>query len=203
MRDDDRPSDLLFQSSVTTVQAYNAWGGKSLYFANSVNGAARVVSFNRPYDASYGGGGAGELFVANFNGPGWEYNMLRWLERQGYDVTYATDIDTHERADLLSSHRAFLSVGHDEYWTWQMRDHVEAARDRGVHLAFLSLNVSYWQVRLDPSAITGAPNRTMIGYKNAALSSDPYARDGTPLLEFQRQRGLLAEEQSQAGRCVH
>lgn len=176
VRDDARPSDLLFQSSVTTFQAYNGWGGKSLYFANSPSGAARVVSFNRPYDASYGGGGAGELFVANFNKSAWEYNMLRWLEREGYDVTYATDVDTHEQADLLRSHKAFLSVGHDEYWTWEMRDHVEAARDQGVHLAFFGSNVSYWQVRLEPSAVTGAPNRTMVGYKNAA-GNDPFARD--------------------------
>lgn len=177
VRDDARPSDLLFQSSVTTFQAYNGWGGKSLYFANSPSGGARVVSFNRPYDASYGGGGAGELFVANFNKAGWEYNMLRWLEREGYDVTYATDVDTHEQAGLLLSHKAFLSVGHDEYWTWPMRDHVEAARDQGVHLGFFGSNVSYWQVRLEPSAVTGAPNRTMVGYKNAA-GNDPFARDG-------------------------
>jgi hypothetical protein len=177
VRDDARASDLLFQSSVTTFQAYNGWGGKSLYFANSPSGGARVVSFNRPYDASYGGGGAGELFVANFNKSGWEYNMLRWLEREGYDVTYATDVDTHEQADLLLSHKAFLSVGHDEYWTWPMRDHVEAARDQGVHLAFFGSNVSYWQVRLQPSAVTGTPSRTMVGYK-AAAGNDPFARDG-------------------------
>lgn len=180
VRDDARRSALLFQSAVTTFQAYNAWGGKSLYFANSPTGGARVVSFNRPYDATNGGGGAGELFVANFNGPGWEYNMLRWLEREGYDVTYATNVDTHADASLLLSHKAFLSVGHDEYWTWQMRDHVEAARDAGVSLGFFSSDVSAWQIRLQPSAVTGAPDRTIVGYKNAALSQDPFARDADP-----------------------
>ena len=43
--------------------------------------------------------------------------MVRWLERNGYDVTYSTDIDTHSRADFWEGHRAWLSVGHDEYWS--------------------------------------------------------------------------------------
>lgn len=66
----------------------------------------------------------------------WEYNMVRWLEAEGYDVTYCTNIDVHENPLLLMSHRAFLSVGHDEYWSREMRLHVEQARDQGVHLAF-------------------------------------------------------------------
>jgi hypothetical protein len=63
---------------------------------------------------------------------GWEYNMVRWLERNGYDVTYSTDIDTHSRPDFWKGHKAWLSVGHDEYWSDEMRRHVEAARDQGL-----------------------------------------------------------------------
>ncbi len=50
--------------------------------------------------------------------------MVRWLEREGYDVTYSTNVDTHTNARILDRHKGWLSVGHDEYWTWQMRAHV-------------------------------------------------------------------------------
>lgn len=149
VRDETRPSDFLFQSSVTTYQAYNNWGGKSLYDFNSTDGRrAHKVSFNRPYAISSNpaaayGNGAGDFLTNNAVPPtdasspsGWEYNMVRWLEREGYDVTYSTNVDTHTNARILDRHKGWLSVGHDEYWTWQMRAHVEGGRDRGVHLAF-------------------------------------------------------------------
>lgn len=193
LRDDARPSDLLFQSSVTTYQAYNSWGGKSTYPTNSIDFVwARKVSFNRPYaramhpDAG-SGVGAGDFLTATSIHPGspaspagWEYNFLRWLEREGYDVTYSTDLDTHANANFWRGHRAWLSVGHDEYWSHEMRAHVEAARDAGVGLGFFSSNTAYWQIRLEPSAATGAPNRTMVAYKEYALTEDPYALDGDP-----------------------
>jgi len=90
-------------------------------------------------------------------------------------VAYLTDVDTHARADLLPRHRVFLSVGHDEYWSWAMREHVEAARDRGVHLAFLGANACFWQIRFEPGA-TGAPSRTVVAYKDA-VATDPVAGD--------------------------
>jgi hypothetical protein len=176
VRDDARPSDLVFQSSVTTFAAYNNWGGKSLYASNSADGPARKVSFNRPYAmAPYGIrlDGAGDFLRR------WEYNALRWLEREGYDVTYVTDVDTHERGDALLSHRVFLSVGHDEYWSWAMRDHVEAARGRGINLVFLGANASFWQIRFEPGP-DGAPNRTIVSYKDAAEHDDPFATDNDP-----------------------
>ncbi|MDQ2100808.1 MAG: hypothetical protein QQW96_24575 [Tychonema bourrellyi B0820] len=178
VRDDDRKSDLLFQSSVTTFQAYNNWGHKSLYRWNSRGKQAYKVSFNRPYamspnrNAAYGMG-AGE-FLTNFqpkrrtSSGGWEYNMVRWLEKEGYDVTYATNIDTHFNTRLLLSHKAFLSVGHDEYWSRDMRDNIETARDKGVSIGFFGSNICYWQIRLEPSRITGEVNRTIVGYKEMA-----------------------------------
>ena len=169
VRDESRVSDVLFQSSVTTMQAYNAWGGKSLYPFNSTGPQAVMVSFNRPY-----GPGAG---VTEFLR--WEYPTIRFLEREGYDVSYSTAIDTHERAGMLLRHKAFLSVGHDEYWSRAMRTNVESARDAGVHLAFLSSNTSYWQIRL-ASDSSGQPDRTIIAYKENALSADPFAADGDP-----------------------
>jgi hypothetical protein len=172
VRDDARRSALLFQSSVTTFAAYNNWGGQSLYAFNSGGRPARKVSFDRPYAMSPYGvrlDGAGDFLRR------WEYNTLRWLEREGYDVAYLTDVDTHARADLLARHRVFLSVGHDEYWSWAMREHVEAARDGGVHLAFLGANACFWQIRFEPGA-SGAPDRTVVAYKDA-VATDPVAAD--------------------------
>ena len=180
VRDDARLSDYLFQSSVTTFQAYNNWGGKSLYTYNSVGHAAKKVSFNRPYaisessSADFGQGAGGFLI-------GWEYNMLRWLEREGYDVTYSTNIDTHADPNLLLNHRGWLSVGHDEYWSWEMRSHVEQARDRHINLAFFSANVCFWQIRLEPSPFTGELHRTIVSFKDEEDShEDPYALDTDP-----------------------
>ncbi len=183
---EQRPSDFLFQSSVTTYQAYNNWGSKSLYDWNSQGRQVSKVSFNRPYavspnpSAAYGVG-AGE-FLTNIQPPsrtssaGWEYSMVRWLEKEGYDVTYVTDIDTHADSRLLFSHRVFLTVGHDEYWSWSMRQNVEAARDRGISLGFFSANTCYWQIRFEDSQATGAINRTIVTYKERS-DLDPFMQD--------------------------
>jgi hypothetical protein len=160
---DERAAAILFQSAVTTFQAYNNWGGKSLYPFNSTGPQAQKVSFDRPYEATTGG------FLYQY-----EYNMVRWLEREGYDVTYATNIDTAARPWVLTRVKAFLSTGHDEYWSWEMRANVEAARDHGVDLAFFSANSCYWQIRFEDDY------RTIVGYKESALSADPFAHDGDP-----------------------
>lgn len=173
VRDDGRASDLLFQSSVTTMNAYNGFGGKSLYPFNSTGPQAVKVSFDRPY-------GAGAGFTEFLR---WEYPTIRFLEREGYDVTYGTNIDTHTQPDMLLRHHAFLSVGHDEYWSYEMRRNIERARDRGVNLGFLSSNTSYWQIRLEPDS-KGQPNRTIVAYKESALSSDPIAKDGDPTNDY-------------------
>ena len=173
VRDDARPSDLLFQSSVTTMQAYNAWGGKSLYGFNSTGPQAAKVSFNRPY-----GPGAGFTEFGR-----WEFPTVRFLEKEGYDVTYCTSVDTHADGDLLLTHRGFLSVGHDEYWSYDMRRNVERARDGGVGLAFLSSNTSYWQIRLESDS-DGIANRTIVAYKEKALSNDPILTDGDPTNDY-------------------
>jgi hypothetical protein len=187
VRDDTRAAPLLMQLSVTTWQAYNAWGGKSLYHWGSSDAQrACKLSFNRPYAANAQnpaaafGMGAGE-FLANLqphpehygtSNAGWEVNMLRWLEREGFDVGYCSNLDTHARPELLLRSRAWLSVGHDEYWSAEMRNHVEAARDAGVHLGFFCANSAYWQVRLEPSAASGSADRIMVCHKKARRDTD-------------------------------
>ena len=162
---DARRADLVFQSMVTTYQAYNNWGGKSLYPTSSTGPQAKKVSFDRPYST---GTGAGQFLLA------WEYDMVRFLEREGYDVTYITNIDTHARPELLRRAKAFLSVGHDEYWSWEMRQNVAAARDAGTHLGFFSANTCYWQIRFEDDL------RTIVAHKESALSTDPILSDGNP-----------------------
>src|SRR5215212_272932 len=162
---DSRRADLVFQNSVTTWQAYNGWGGKALYARRSIGAQATRVSFDRPYNVATGP--ADYLFR-------WEYDMTRFLEREGYDVTYITNIDTHADPATLLRGKAFLSVGHDEYWSWEMRANVEAARDAGVHLAFFAGNVCYWQMRLEDDG------RTIVAHKETALTTDPLAIDKDP-----------------------
>ncbi|MGE5116830.1 MAG: N,N-dimethylformamidase beta subunit family domain-containing protein [Betaproteobacteria bacterium] len=159
VRDDARTSRFLFQSSVTTFQAYNDWGGRSLYV-----GGATKVSFNRPYK---GWAGTGEFLK-------FEVNTLRFLEREGADVSYTTNVDVDADPGQLLRHKAFLSVGHDEYWTLAERDGLEAARDSGVNLGFFGSNTGYWQVRLEPSAVDGAASRTLVGYKEQCASDPLY-----------------------------
>lgn len=169
VRDDDSTADMLYQQSVTTDQAYNNYPndgatGKSLYVsksygADTISGdkSAVQVSFDRPY-SKHGSG----LF---FN---WEYNLVRWLERNNYNVTYSTNLDTHLNGERIKDFKAFLSTGHDEYWTKEMRESVEGARDAGVHLAFFGANASYWQIRFDDPE-----SRVISSYKRWGLDPNP------------------------------
>ena len=167
-------STYYFQCAVNTYQAFNNWGGNSLFDFNSDGSfQATKVSFNRPYQYSYGYDGSGDFLT------GWEYDMVRFLEREGYDVTYGTDIDAHENPSLLLSHKALLIIGHTEYWSMAMRTNVIAARDSGEGLGFFGAVECLWQVRFEPSVVNGAADRTMVGYKESATSSsfpgpDPY-----------------------------
>jgi hypothetical protein len=163
---------------VTTYEAYNNWGGKSLYGgvgpqARDLASRAYQVSFDRPYVSTT----SGEVARGPYDFFRYEYPMVRWMERVGYDVSYATDVDTDESAGLLRRHRVFLSVGHDEYWSASMRAHVESALASGVNLAFFDGNSMYWQIRFGRSAL--GRDRVITCYKSGEL--DPLSR-ATPAL---------------------
>jgi hypothetical protein len=166
VRHDEQIADFVYKLPLNTYQAYNNWGGKSLYDFNSEGAAALKVSFDRPYALR---GGAGHFFH-------WDFPMIRWLEREGYNVSYIADVDAHTDDDYLPGRRALLSVGHDEYWSKEMRDSWESARNAGYSLGFFSANTAYWQVRYEPSA-TGVANRVLVCYKQHApdplTSADP------------------------------
>jgi len=173
VRNDGGTEPIAFQTSVTTYQAYNAWGGTSLY-TNNTNKAvykydlATKVSFDRPFDPQDSNGAGHFLY--------YEYPFIRWAESQGYDLTYITDLDTHTNINPLANHRAFLSVGHDEYWTRGMRDNVTGAIANGMNAAFFSANTAYWQIRLEPNS-SGTPNRVEVSYKDSATFNSPPGPD--------------------------
>ena len=97
-----------------------------------------------------------------------EYPMIRFLEENGYDVSYTSGLDVSQPgyASTIEQHKIFLTAGHDEYWTGQQRANVTAARDAGVNMAFFTGNEVFWKTRLEPS-IDGSntPNRTLVTYK--------------------------------------
>lgn len=168
VRDDSRTADFMFQTSVTTYAAYNRFGGYSVYTPTP----AYKVSFNRPYDNVTWGAtgtrylkGAGDFLE-------WEVHAVHFMERNGYNVVYSTSIDTHRSPERLKQFRAFLSVGHDEYWTRGIYDAIENARNVGVNLAFLGANTAYWSVRLEPSA-QGDADRRIVAYRYDAPALDP------------------------------
>lgn len=143
-----------------TAAAYNTWGGHSLYDTEMTKRGMKV-SFDRPSSQNYGS----DQVLA------FELNAIRWLERQGYDLSYISSVDLHTNAASLLQHKAYLSLGHDEYWTKEMRDGVEHALEQGVGLAFLEANAIYNQVRLEPNS-AGVPHRTVVCYKVSTLAEN-------------------------------
>jgi hypothetical protein len=169
VRNDASTSQLLFKTSDATWQAYNPYGGYSLYVgAGMPFNHGDKVSYNRPYLTRDGGGGGGasEDFFMNA-----EYPMIRFLERNGFDISYTTDVDVaRSTTNPVTNHKVFLSVGHDEYWSKEERNTVEAARAAGKSLAFFSGNEVYWKTRWENSVDgTNTPFRTMVCYKEGTL----------------------------------
>lgn len=156
---DRRKADLLYTPNFTTYQAYNTYGGESLYSDDSrqmPSGRAWEVSFDRPYQAMEG---TGKTFYL-------DQPLVRFLERHGYDVTYATQLDFVRFPDLLKDVSVFVHGGQDEYWPAQERDQVDAALARGkLSLVYFGANGAYWRIRLLPDA-QGTSLRTIACYKS-------------------------------------
>ncbi|MHA3773887.1 N,N-dimethylformamidase beta subunit family domain-containing protein [Verrucomicrobiota bacterium sgz303538] len=169
VRDDAGGSDILVQTSDTTWQAYNRYGGNSLY-EGSPAGRAYKVSYNRPFITR---GGHDTSYDWLFSG---EYPMIRWLEANGYNVSYTTAVDTARRGALMKTHKVFLAMGHNEYCSGDQRANIESARAAGINLAFFTGNDLFWKIRWEP-AIDGSrtPYRTLVCYKetHAGAKIDP------------------------------
>ena len=170
VRNDASHSAIVVQTDDETWQAYNTFTGADLYQGDgpAPDGRAYAVSYNRPMNAE----GDNSILGA-------EYPMIRWLERNGYDVSYLSGLDVSTDGALLLNHKVFMSSGHDEYWTAQQYANVLAARKAGVDLAFFSGNEVFWKTRFAPSIDgTNTPNRTLITYKMTKLEFNP--PDGIP-----------------------
>ena len=171
VRDDSSKAAYVMQNSVTTWQAYNLYGGYSLYYGPTGKGGqnfanrARAVSFDRPYPQTWASGAAD--FVGN------ELPLVFHLERLGLDVTYWTDVDLHARPQLLGNHRCLFSLGHDEYWSTPMRDATACRRRRGATSPFSVPTRA--TARSDCSRPRSGPNRLQVCYKDAA--EDPIASE--------------------------
>jgi hypothetical protein len=169
---DDRKADVLFQCSDTTWQAYNRWPDQfSLYDDGKAQwywGGGVQISFNRPYgkycqilDAPLTQG-SGEWFL-------WEYPLAFWLEAEGRDVTYISNLDTHADPHGLERAKGFLSVGHDEYYSIEMFRNLQAAIRAGVNVAFLSGNTCCGRILFSPDT-GGRPLRT---YERVGMFGPP------------------------------
>ncbi|MEU4731982.1 DUF4082 domain-containing protein [Streptomyces sp. NPDC023588] len=162
VRDDSSHSDIVVQTSDQTWQAYNDYGGQDLYDGGgpAPDGRAYEVSYNRPMDI----GGDNGIY-------GSEFQMVSWLERNGYDVSYMSGIDVSTRGAQLANHKVFMSSGHDEYWTQEQFTNALNARRAGVHQTYFSGNEVFWKTRLAPSIDgTSTADRTLVSYKETKLS---------------------------------
>jgi hypothetical protein len=183
VRNDASHSNVVYQTSDETWQAYNNYGGNSLYSCDLIcppgnpqgYQGAFAVSYNRPLQAS---SAAATPWYA-------EYPMIRFLEANGYDVSYLSGADTDRNGALLLNHKIFVTAGHDEYWSGQQRANVEAARAAGVSLAFFSGNEMFWKTRWDAS-IDGSATayRTLVTYKETHFNApvdpnDPFTWTGS------------------------
>ncbi len=160
----DNTGRIVIVNAVTTWQAYNHWGGYSLY-RGGPNGQpadrSRAVSFDRPYQQASMQGAGDFLFF--------ERPFVQFAERIGLPLGYATDVDLDADPHLLDGARAVVTLGHDEYWSQAERHAATAARDRGTNLAFLGGNEVYRHIRFEPSGL--GPDRIEVDYK--VFAEDP------------------------------
>ena len=185
-----RDTSMLLVLSTNTYNAYNRWGGHCLYTGKT------QVSFARPLErgyvyrpaAAYDGRAASvetapdpthrrtqeylrtnkyPLWVISAGWPSWERRFVRWAESNGYRIDMAVNADLELHPEILDHYKLMISMGHDEYWSWGMRDVVDHFVERGGNAAFFSGNCCFWQVRYEDNG------RTMVCYKDQAHDKDP------------------------------
>jgi N,N-dimethylformamidase beta subunit-like, C-terminal/Domain of unknown function (DUF4082)/Bacterial Ig-like domain/Bacterial Ig domain len=177
VRNDASHSNVVFTTSDETWQAYNDWGGYSVYTGNATGspwcctaldpGRAVQVSYNRPFATRFDTPGGQDYFFYA------EYPMIRFMEKNGYDLSYVSqgDVSASNGASMLEQHKLFVNVGHSEYWDAQGRANLTAARDAGVNLAFFAGNLMWWKTRWAPSQYGNEADRTLITYKESLDSA--------------------------------
>ncbi len=107
---------------------------------------------------------------------GWasyDRHFLQWAERAGYDIDLASQHELHFQPEILDGYDCVVFVGHDEYWTWEMRDAVDHYVERGGHVARFAGNFM-WQTRLERAG------KAQTCYKYRARAEDPVYRSADP-----------------------
>lgn len=130
-------SKVLCQLSVNTYQAYNPWGGGCFYAPPVSNQLLDQVSFDRPCQL-------------------WDYLLydepiVGWLAGN-LPVEFCTNVDLNADDTLLDNYLLFISLGHDEYWSEEMRDRIELFGSKGGNVLFLGGNTIYRRVDLSSAA---------------------------------------------------
>lgn len=169
LRSADMRGKVVLVSATATYQAYNEYGGYSLYRGrNGFDDRARRVSFDRPYDRQ------GARLVI-----GYEQPVIKLAESLGLDLAYTTNLDLEAGLQAYAGAAGLVSPGHDEYWSTRMRQTVESLRDSGTNLAFLGANSVYWRIRFSDSPL--GPGRIVDGWKSAAEDPIRNAPDTTAM----------------------
>src|SRR6516225_2435832 len=158
----------VIKNGVATWQAYNTWGGYDLYNGPGgvadYNNRSLAVSLDRPYDQN-----GAYMFLFH------ERKLIALAERLGMPLAYVTSTDIEHDAQLLDGASALFSLGHDEYWSPPERDHVTAARNKGVNIAFLGANCCFRRTRLASTRL--GPRRLIICYKTSYLQDPEYGKN--------------------------
>jgi len=181
VRGDVGREPLLFMASTLTWGAYNSWGGLSLYHGPGISrntrydNRARIVSLRRPIDP------AGWQQVSAM-----DLATVTWLETQGVDVDYTTDVALDQRPSTVLQHAALVTGGHSEYWTRRMYDTLDGAVARGVNVAFLGANNVWWQTRLE------ADGARMVVYRDP--HEDPASKQSPSLTTMVWGQGMLRRD---------
>lgn len=161
------PSDLTFVSSVMTWQAYNQWGGSSLYKGadGSRESKADVVSFERPYD----GDGSGQFRYM-------EQPLILLAEKLGLDINYVTDVDVDQNINVFQNSPTIVLGSHSEFWTQTMRQRYDDAVAHGKNLIVFGGNTAYALTSLVGKQLKGrTPYRDLKNPESLLLGSQYFA----------------------------
>ena len=190
----------LLVVATNTYNAYNNWGGVSLYTGG------KQVSFRRPFGRGtivrpkeerddrksrtvrfgeepdvdgeiyqsyrYARGYPG--FMASTGWFTYERRFVEWAEAEPFEFDYAISADLQDDPSVVDGYDLVLGVGHDEYWSFEQRDTIEAYVRAGGNYVSLSGNTIFWQVRIESGG------DTMVCHKYSASETDPMVAAGRP-----------------------
>jgi hypothetical protein len=195
VRDDSRKAQIVYGVGFSAFEAYNNYGGRSLYDFNStgnttIAGTARAVkvSYDRPFEQPRSG--LRDWYTRT------EAATVYWLEESGYDTSYVSNTDIGTQPSLLTGVKAYVSPAHDEYVSADMRAAMSSARDSGVGLFFSGGNEVYWKIRFE-NGPNGGSNRVEVCYKTT--QSGPQDPSGTPTGTWRDPNGANQPENALTG----